>query len=289
METRNYTSCPDEKIRLLTFSRYLKISSLLDLLHGTAFIPTFETLRKSDPQELGIPAYSVAWLERELFNIGEFEQAQPWLQRQWEKRIGTEFREVEDLRERLLMEEWLGELGRRRCTWCWFVSFDCTEESVAMWNLYAKEGVLIKTTWAAIQDSLPTESSYEAALFKVEYVSVGDHDEKFKLPDNLRRPFLFKNKGYKHEQEMRIVFQDQGKWLHPGIQLPVDAKKLIKGLTFSPYLSDVEFKSLRRLIPALPGVVIEHSQRSFEEKLPAYFDAPVNELPDDLPDPIKKL
>jgi hypothetical protein len=289
MEIRNYTSCPNEKIRLLTFSRYTRMSSLLDLIHGKAFIPSFETLSKSDPQELAIPAYSNDFLERDLFNISKFQEAQPWLQQRWENRVGIEFRGVGDLNDRLLMEEWFAELGRRRCTWCWFVSFDCTEESVAMWNLYAKEGVLIKTTWAAIQDSLPSESPYEAALFEVDYVSVGDHDEKFKLPDNLRRPFLFKSKGYKHEQEMRIIFQDQGKWLHPGIQLPVEPKKLIKQLTFSPYLSDVEFKSLRRLLPALPGVVIDHSRRGFEEKLPAYFDAPLNESPADLPGPIKTL
>ena len=201
----------------------------------------------------------------------------------------------------MLLEQWIHELGRRRAVWCWFVSPDSTEHSVAMWNLYAKDGVLIRTTWQAIQDTLANESRYEAALFEVQYVSVGDHDERFNSPENLRRPFLFKSKGYKHEQEMRIVFQDEGKWMYPGIELSIDYKKFIKQLTFSPYLSGPEFESLRRLVrrylpsapdmreDSLPGVVIDHAQHNLEEPLPTYFEAPVNESSSALPASIKTL
>src|SRR6266853_1054818 len=171
MEIKNYTPCTDENIERLTFSRYIKISSLVDLLNGKIFIPSFETLRKADPQELGIPVYSFAFLEREFFNHPNFEQEQGWFEQRWEQRIGTTFRDVDDLRERILMEEWINELSRRRCTWCWFVSLDGTEESMAMWNLYAKDGALIRTRWKAIQDTLANESRYEAGLFKIEYVS----------------------------------------------------------------------------------------------------------------------
>jgi hypothetical protein len=297
MEIRNCTAC-DQDINRLTFSRYVKISSLVDLLHGKIFIPSFETLRKADPQELDVPAYSFDFLERAFFNNPTFEQEQQWLQQRWEERIGTKFREVEDLKDRVLFMEWIRELAHRRCTWCWFVSLDCTEESIAMWNLYAKDGVLIKTTWEGIQNTLASELGYEAALFKVNYVRVGEHDDKFTSAENLNRPYLFKSKGYKHEQEMRVVFSKQGSWLHPGVTLQADPKNLIKWLTFSPYLSGSEVESLKQILfandgaertPRLPGVVIDHSQRALEEGMPESFFAPVNESPVDIPSSIRTL
>jgi hypothetical protein len=297
MELENRTACADEDIRRLTFSRYIKISSLVDLLNGKLFVSSFETLRKADPQELDVPAYSFDFLEREFFNNPTFEQEQNWLQRRWEERIGTRFREVEDLKDRVLFMEWIRELAHRRCTWCWFVSLDSTEENVAMWNLYAKDGVLVKTNWKAIQDALADQPEYEAALFKVNYVRVGEHDENFKSADNLNRPYLFKSKGYKHEQEMRVLFSKQGHWLHPGITLRIDPKKLIKWLTFSPYLSSAEVESLKHILygtdaertPLLPGVVIDHSQRVLEEQMPESFFVPHNESPADFPLSIKTL
>jgi len=47
---RNYTQQADEEIKALAFPRYIKISSLVHLLRGKTFIPTFETLRQ---RELG--------------------------------------------------------------------------------------------------------------------------------------------------------------------------------------------------------------------------------------------
>ena len=49
MEIKNYTGQTDEDIKRLTFSRYIKISSLVDLLNGNIFVPSVETLRKADP------------------------------------------------------------------------------------------------------------------------------------------------------------------------------------------------------------------------------------------------
>jgi len=296
MEIRN--SYPDEEIRQLTFSRYIKVSSLVDLLNGKIFIPSFETLRNADPQELGAPGYSVDFLERDFFNHSDGEREQQWLQKRWEERLGTKFRAVGDVKDRMLFMEWIRELAHRRCTWCWFVSLDDTEESVAMWNLYARDGVLIKTNWKAIEETLKSQSQYEAGLFKVDYVRVGGHEEKFKSAENLKKPYLFKSKGYKHEQEMRIVFSNQGRWMHPGIVLDIDAKRLIKWMTFSPYLSRPEVESLKHLLfagtsserqPLLPGVVIEHSQRDLNEKMPESFFAPRNESPDDIPASLKVL
>ena len=76
MELKNYTHYTHEDIGRRTFSRYVKISSLVDLLNGNIFIPSFEIVRKADPQELGIPAYSYAFLERDFFNHANFEQEQ---------------------------------------------------------------------------------------------------------------------------------------------------------------------------------------------------------------------
>jgi hypothetical protein len=74
----------------------------VDVLNGKIFVPSFETLCKADPQELDVLAYSFDFLEREFFNNPTFEQEQQWLQRRWEERIGTKFREVEDLKDRVL-------------------------------------------------------------------------------------------------------------------------------------------------------------------------------------------
>jgi hypothetical protein len=181
------------------------------------------------------------------------------------------------------------------------VSPDDTEESVAMWNLYARAGLLIKTNWKAIQDTLAGQSDYEAGLFSVNYVRVGAHDEKFKRADNLKRPYLFKSRSYKHEQELRIVFSAKGKWLHPGTELRIDPKKLIKWVTFSPYLSVPEFESLKAMLFAgpnqtngectslLPGVVVDHSRHDLEEHMPDSWYVPVHESVVDIPDSIKIL
>jgi hypothetical protein len=165
MKIQNFTKNPDDKIQRLTFSRYIKISSLVDLLHGKALIPTFETLRKSEPQELGISAYSHMGLAREMFNRLEFQQAELWLEQRWEERFGIGFSPVDEVRDEVLMSEYLLELGKRRCTWCWYFSCDGAEESVAMWNLYAKEGVLIKTTFKRIERAIISRR-YEGGLFK---------------------------------------------------------------------------------------------------------------------------
>ena len=94
------------------------------------------------------------------------------------------------------------------------------------------------------------------------------------------------------------MFSKEGHWLHPGITLQLDAKKLVKWLTFSPYLSDTEAKSLKQILygnggverkPLLPGVVIDHSQRVLEEKMPESLFAPRNESPADIPASIKTL
>src|SRR4029453_2406519 len=102
MEIENYTVCTDENIERLSFSRYVKSSSLVDLLNGKIFIPSFDIVRKADPQELGIPAYSYAFLEREFFNHSNFEQEQSWLEQKWEQLIGTAFRDVGEVREKML-------------------------------------------------------------------------------------------------------------------------------------------------------------------------------------------
>jgi hypothetical protein len=71
---------------------------------------------------------------------------------------------------------------------------------------------------------------------------------------------------------MRIVFQDRGKSLHPGIKLSVDPKILIIKLVFSPYLSKHEFKSLKRLAARrLKGIVIEHALEKLDEEIPDRF------------------
>ena len=248
MEIKNLSNVRDPDVRSWTFSRYVSLPSFFTLLQGKAFVPSLHNLRLTEPTELSIPAVSHKHLAMWAFDKRSFGEAETWLQKQYERRTGAEFRDHE-LKDRLFMGEWIEQLSQRRCAWCWFGSQNAEAESMAMWKLYAPAGVLIKTTFDRIRQALQqTNADYEAALFKVHYPPRGQHDNIFTEEAYLSRPFVFKNDSYTYEQEWRLVFQSSGRVIHPGIELHVNAPKLIARVTFSPFFPRHEFQVLAQTI-----------------------------------------
>jgi len=247
MEIKNLSNLPDPDLRGWTFSRYISFPSFLTLLQGRAFIPSFGNLRLTEPTELSIPSVSHEDLAMWAFDKPTFREAELWLQRQYERRTGAEFKDHE-LKDRLFMGEWIEQLSLRRCAWCWFGSQNCHAESMAMWKLYAPSGVMIKTTFRRIQEALsgftPAEHRYEAGLFNVHYPPRCEHDDKFASEQYISRPFIFKNDSYAHEKEWRIVFQDEGRVMDPGASLDLDVRQLISSVIFSPFFPRHEFDAL---------------------------------------------
>jgi hypothetical protein len=162
---------------------------------------------------------------------------------------------------------------------CWHEN---ENESVAMWKLYVsgREGVAIKTTVSSLIKLL--SGGRELKLGRVVYRDVDD----FEPPPNiftfengiltvgdilLAEQFIFrKNKGYKHEQEVRALIYEtydarqalfsQGVLDNirlgrdseglSGMSVPVDIPVLIHEIVVSPAFPSWAIKSLQKAVDA---------------------------------------
>jgi len=140
-------------------------------------------------------------------------------------------------------------------------------ESVAMWRLYGKsdDSVAIKTTVGQIMNEIGyalqkqvTEPANLAKFMKKQIVKVSyiDHrtndaaKEFLKIDDG--KILHYKNVGYRHEEEIRILFDasEQGRG---GIAektgdaciIPIRQEKLIQEILVSPFACDCFFKSVQ--------------------------------------------
>jgi hypothetical protein len=196
--------------------RYMKLSTFLLLLDNRLFIPSLRLLQASDRFEARIPEWCCApslhyedmmWNhvfgedahEKWLFNAAG---AQPVL------RKSTSPHEQRTLR--FLTKTWLTQLNRRRCVWCWDRS---TEQLHAMWKLYGERGVAVFSTVGKIRKALEVSGASRGIISPVTYVSLpslarpGEVWEQFGLmrPENLPRPYLYKDSGFRIEEEVRFV------------------------------------------------------------------------------------
>jgi hypothetical protein len=96
-----------------------------------------------------------------------------------------------------------GELENKRhkvIVNCWHMK---ESESAAMWNLYAKldYGIAIKTTFRRLSDSLDKANSDAISIGMVKYV---DYDKEWMDQGyTIHFPFLYKQKSFEHEKELR--------------------------------------------------------------------------------------
>ena len=134
-------------------------------------------------------------------------------------------------------------LARWRRQWtyisCWHMN---DHESAAMWKLYTntKESVAIQTTYENLVNALP-ESVYVGLVQYIDY-------KKDWLPeDNTFYPFMHKRKSFAHENEVRIIRQEEpvyeGKILvdkqndRDGIAVAVNLTLLIDKVYIAPTAS----------------------------------------------------
>src|SRR6266568_5613260 len=178
--------------------RYMRLSTLLMLLRGKVFVPTITELRRGDP----IEARKLSTDTRAYFDDLP-DQDREWLLRRAneKERIilnhpGTDCSQ----RAAMFVRIWDRELAERRRIWCWH---QADIESMALWQIYAKEGVAIRTTPARIKDSFDPYLVDTALIARVHYINSACP----KAPDHCyMRPYLLKERCYQHEREVRVVF-----------------------------------------------------------------------------------
>jgi hypothetical protein len=115
------------------------------------------------------------------------------------------------MKDKFLTQTWLYELSLRRCVWCWNRSVD---ELHAMWKLYGQRGVAIRSTVGEIRQAL-ARAGGEGLVAPVKYVYQGvprtpqQKDGFFTMlvPKYLSQPYLFKDAGFRFEEEVRFVLR----------------------------------------------------------------------------------
>lgn len=222
--------------------RYIKLHSLLSLLQGAVFIPTIATLQSTDPMEAknvckrtreklcGLSADDQDWL---LARATWFEKAQL-------QNTGT----PREQRNRLLVDIWLREIAKRRCAWCWFNE---DIESMALWNIYGREGVAISTTPERIAAAMAPDDLGWARVARVEY---NDDPETADMPEHCSlRPYLFKKRCYSHEKEVRVIIPaDYFIESEPGLTIFLNYRTLVQEVRLSPFMQDLDALFVKKLL-----------------------------------------
>lgn len=226
--------------------RYMKLSTFHLLLEGKAFFPSVATLRRDDPLEC-VCDEDTGWLQNQLNRDPDrYQKLCAWLDK-WLTKHG-----VGDVRSRPLYhyeEHYIDLLRQLRAVWCWH---DSETESAAMWSLYAKAGIAVKTDVASLTAALPVSQNF--LITRVRYVTRDPENpswwfgwDRSNDPQLVLRPFLVKSAEYKHEHEVRVTAFCQPRT--PGWLIKdVDVQKLIKEVVVSPSVPHDEFCVIERFL-----------------------------------------
>lgn len=247
--------------------RYMKLSTFFLILKGKVFIPSLRKLQESDPKEMRILEHSVMPLGDPFLNSPEFLNAKDWLKAQYRSRTRVDLdRHLDDenVKDVLLLKEWIHQLGARRCAWCWFEPTDWCD-SMAMWSLYARDGVAVKTTLKSVLSAIDEDQLKEVLVARVRCHRQGD---QLPTPDDeavARRPFILKHGAYRHEQEVRVVFKLNPASGIAGVKINVDPNKLVSPngeIVLSPFIIADEAHALCEAVKGQLGADIRVSQSS---------------------------
>ena len=106
---------------------------------------------------------------------------------------------------------------------------------------------------------------------------------KMEKEQNLCRPYLFKDYGYRIEEEVRFVLYSNPAAASKlgGILINVDAKTLILDLRFSPELPKAEMHCIDRLVRGKRSQVAPVEEEQGEEAEPTFLH-PFSNTVDDL-------
>jgi len=234
--------------------RYMRLETLLRLLReGRIFLPTLATLKQGDPGEGEI----VRRANLQRSDINQLEQNSEWLVLQ---ATTLEKKQLEgELRGSALREIWLRELAKRRLVWCWHAA---KAESMAQWQIYAHKGVAIRSTPAAVLETLQAANAFPKP-FGVRYLADGKQQS---LRQGLNRPFLFKRFSFRFEREVRFVMSCRSLEQHKGVCLPGVSTNFIHEIVVSPFCladeADAVVETLRVFFQkSAPLPPIRHSEQ----------------------------
>lgn len=226
------------------------------LRRNKVFVPSLRKLQEADPKEMRVSQHSDAAMDR-FRHSALFHGARKWLKTRSSRRPNAD-RNDQHMEDLSLIEEWIQQLSVRRYAWCWFSPSKpppSWPESVAMWSLYARNGVAIKTTLEQITTAFREQDLTEVLVAEVEYsIQAGP---KCLLADQeyAKRPFLFKSASYGYEKEVRLLLQINAGAPASGMKVDVDAKTLLEGgkVIISPFVVPDEQQALietaERLVP----------------------------------------
>jgi hypothetical protein len=241
--------------------RYMKLTTFFFLLRGWVFIPSLRRLRDAEPKEGLVPWESPM---ADDISLGVADDALWWGARSWvDEKVGeTRKRHPHDFRvngplcneQRARLEVWYRELEKRRMAWCWHKS---EHESMALWNMYAHQGVAIGSDLAAIRRGLGLGEDWQALIGLLDYKRPDWSDWNYLERNNdvimgLSRPFMFKSIDYRHEEEVRLVLKLDSHEEN-GLRITADPTSLLKEVVISPYI-----------IPAEQSVLVETLEKVFE-------------------------
>jgi hypothetical protein len=245
--------------------RYMKLSTFLLLLDGRLFVPTIRLLQSVDrlesrvPQELLRPNYG-----QKMRTIVEHHEPLLLRTTRGPKVQRPNGSEHSGTTLSFLAKYWLDELALRRCVWCWNQS---TDHLYALWKLYGERGVAVISTVSRIRKALEKAGAREGIVAPVRYAPLRTPQRleetstflAMEQPEHLRRPYLFKDAGYRIEEEVRFVLStnpiatsDLG-----GILIDVDAKALIRDFKISPELPTAEAAYMERFAHERLGVPLK--------------------------------
>jgi hypothetical protein len=241
--------------------RYMSVGAFFLLVQqNKVFVPTLRQLQEAAPKEMRVPLHSDRFIHQ-LRSLAAFREAREWLKTKLRARTGSSLHPDTDRNEQYvedlsLIDEWIYQLSIRRYTSCWFSPSKPPSnwvESMAMWSLYARNGVAIKTTLEHIIKAFQEHDLTEVLVAEVEYSIQRGPKRLLDDPEYAKRPFLFKSASYGYESEVRLVFKANDGVPAPGIKVNVDAKALLEGgeVIISPFLVPDEQNALVEIAKGL--------------------------------------
>lgn len=228
--------------------RYMKLETFLLLLDSRVFIPTLKTLQNGDRLEANLPAIWTAFYEEKMGPI--VMPHREWLLNAAGNPVmhvfDETYRDISDLC--LAAQCWRSALTMRRCVWCWNRS---SEHFYFLWKIYGDRGMAVFSTVDRIRKVLSAAGA-KGIVSPVRYVPPFDSEPR---PDYdvlnkyFHRPHLFKDSGYRPEQEVRFVLKINPNELSGGAGAIVnmDPKAIIDKYEVSPHIFSGEKLAIQKL------------------------------------------
>lgn len=267
--------------------RYVRLPQLLLLLKGQVSLPSIRALQRHDRLE-GRGKWDEV-VQAVGFEQGEYGALVDYVR---QRRMSQRDRDLflvnspkhPKANQRKVLEIWSELLVSTRYALCLFQS---PQESMAMWRLYAADGVAIRTSLSRLDAALaPTQRPWLASRMIYRDLSrelTGDdahNDEGARAA--IRRPFFLKRKEFEGENEVRLVTVDPARRTHL-LLTGVHPEDWIEEIRISPDIWPGDATLIQELIaeskPALARL-IRHSpvreEPELEDSAWKELDAEVN-------------